>query len=1286
MKRVVLGLLLLVLCGAAGLLWFGWPHVTDLLRLRLERELSRAVGSPSRVQELTISVVPLRARLSGVAVGTPPIAEIGRVDVRLEALASLFETRPVVTVAIESPAVDLSQLPPSTPGNQPRPSAAGGGLPPFHLKRLAMTQGRLRFRMDHTIANLTVDAVEAQVKTGLLGQGLTASATVHGVELQRKSYRAKLDEILADGGADAGGLYVNAATVKGEGISASARATGTPHVHAVSATFDPGILGIVVDELSFIGGQATVEGTLAGDLANPVLDGHLAIQRGAIGHHALGDLDAHVTRTGTKLSFDNLRLVGKPGQVSGAVSLIIDKEVPIHGDLHWQGVDLEQLLAVIGQPVPFSNLFDAGTTVNGALDPLDLAVHGAGVLKTVEKDAAKDAASWDISSRIHPHDLQAQLTITQPEGNQVSTQVALEGAKMEKLTGTISLKAADLAALNRILPRPLPRLALTGQAEGKATLSGPTERPVVAGMMTMTNLTVVGVPATRVSGDFTIDGARLKTTKTAMETGGGGAELTGMVALDDTADNDWRLSFHDVSTDLAAGVLRGFTGVETSLSGGTLNGTFLCHNPWARGDTQLGLTAASLQLYGEPLDRIDVKATTMWPQWTLHLGAIHHATETLTIDATGEGTARLQATLDSTPFNLANVRGAGRRRLTGTAAVHGRFSGEALRPDGSFALTASALGIGGHALGDVAVHGGGRQGTWTVDGSALAGTLNLAGSVSTTATLPYTLDVTWQDTNLAKLMAADESLHVTSTGAINVTGSLRAPATPSGVIRITGLTVSRDQGTVSLAEPVQIDIQDGRFRIRSLALAAQGSRLTATGEWTLSGDVGLDLRGDADLVLLELLGRPFNAARGQLLVTARVERAPGAGWSVAGQATLRDAVLDLGLPVAFTDVNGQFTLAGSRVGISNLGGRTGGGEFSLGGAIDLNRGPDVSWSLREVALTMPEWLEERVSGKGQVQGTWRVLTVSGNIEVLNAVYDRRLELVDLLPWFKEHVAPAPRVGPAVTTVKLDLQIHAPDGLFIDNNFAKAEMRADLSIAGDTDKPSVRGTVEILNGEVTFRNRVFTLSGGAIDFTDPYQINPVLNISAETQVVTTESEYTIAVVVSGTADNPRVQFSADDPGLSQNDVLSLVTLGGTTTETQRQTGGVGTADVLALLPSEYVGNVQQRVHNLFGVDRIEVEPAYVPYSGTIEPRVTIGKDITDRIRALASSGFTVDARRMMQLEYRLTRRLSLLGSWEGSTQTEAGAFGGDLKFRYEFRRLPFSLWSDDKDSAAPANAH
>src|SRR5262249_48595174 len=160
---------------------------------------------------------------------------------------------------------------------------------------------------------------------------------------------------------------------------------------------------------------------------------------------------------------------------------------------------------------------------------------------------------------------------------------------------------------------------------------------------------------------------------------------------------------------------------------------------------------------------------------------------------------------------------------------------------------------------------------------------------------------------------------------------------------------------------------------------------------------------------------------------------------------------------------------------------------------------------------------------------------------------------------------------------------APDGLFVDNNFAKAEMRADLRVAGTTDKPALSGNVEVLSGEVTFRNRVFRVTGGAIDFHDPYRINPALNLSAESQISTAEAQYTGRVTVSGTVEEPRVEFSADDPGLSQNDVLSLVTFGKTTAQVQRESGGVGVGDVLALVPSQYTGDVKGRVRTLFGVD-------------------------------------------------------------------------------------------------------
>ncbi len=1279
MKRLVLSILLTAVCAVVALFWFGRPSITKRLRVRLEKEITRATHRPIHIDDLSLSVFPLALHLGGVAVGNAPsLADVGRIDGRLWALASLSEWRPVLTLQVDAARVDLSSLPKSEGSPPPATPQASFSLPPLHVKELILTQAQLRFRLGNSIANLTVADLTGHLESGMLTAGLTAGVEVHDVEMQRKTYRAKVHEIRADGGFDNGGLYVRTAQLDGEGITVAAHATATAHRHAVSATFDPGLLGVVVDELSFISGQAQVDGTLSGDLANPILDGRLLIRQGAIARHVLGDLDTHMTRKGATLGFDDLRLVGTPGQVTGAVELVIWKEVPIRGDLSWQGVDLEGLLGIIGRPVPFSNRFTATTAVRGQLDPLDLDVKGSGTLQTPDADAAKDLARFDIGGRIRPHDLDAQLEVTQREQNRMTTRVVIAG---EKLGGSLSLNAADLTALNALLPRPVPALALSGQAEGSADLSGTTEHPAVGGTVAMRNLTVAGAQVPRLSGDFRIAAGTLSTKAVRLESAAGNADGSGVLALEGAARNDWRLDLHDLNTDVVLGLVGGLTQVHTPLNGGTLNGTLTCRGTWTDAETRTDLIVKAPRVGREPLDRIEVHTTTTLPQWTLQLDAVHAASETLTVAGTGEGLARLQLTLDSTPLQLATWRGAARRKLTGTVNLHGRVSGDPLQPDGFLELTGTGLGLRGYAVGDVLLRADGARGEWNVKGNALDGAVTLASTIRTQGAPAYTLAVTWQDADLARAQAADPQLQVITSGEVSLAGSLRSPLAPTGTLRVTRFEATREPYRIVAPEPIRVEVNDGRFRIASLALSAPGSRLSVTGEGTIPADIALDVRGEGDLVLLELIGHRFESTRGEFALEAHVAHRAGTGWEVRGQGTVRDAVLDLGLPVAFTDTNGSFTLVGGSVRIDNLGGRAGGGEVSVGGRIDLNRGPAITWKVHELALNLPEWLEERVSGEGVLEGTWKRMTLRGDVEVLNALYDRRIELGDLLPWFKERIAPAPRLDQPTTEVRLDLHIHAPDGLFIDNNFAKAEMRADLRIAGDTDKPTLSGTVEVLNGEVTVRNRVYTITGGAINFQDPYRINPLLNFNAESRVATAEAEYTVTVAVSGTADNPRVQFSSDDPGLSQNDVLSLVTLGQTVGQAQRESGGVGVGDVLALLPSQYTGDVR----HLFGVDRLEVEPAYVRDTGNIEPRVTVGKDITDRFRALASSSFGVDARRAVQIEYRVTRRISLLGSWEGNTQSQAGAFGGDIKFRYEFRRIPFSLFGGDRDPAPRSDA-
>jgi autotransporter translocation and assembly factor TamB len=1266
MKRIVLGLLLLVLCAVVGRAWFG-PSLAGWLRSRLEREITRALRVPTRIDTLTLSVSPLGVHLAGIVVGSEPaIARIDRIDVRLQLLDSVAEGRAVLTAEVNAPAFDLTHLPPS----HGVPVAAGGkqtALPPLDLKKLDIQDARLRFRMGNNPATLSVAHVAGGVRTGLLRQTASAELEVAGVTLQRNSYQVKVDEIRATGGRDAGGLFLGAATVRGDGVIVSVNATSNPHRPRISATFEPRLLGVVVDELAAIGGEAHLEGSLVGDLAAPVLDARLVVEHAAIAQHQLGKLDTHATLAGASLKFDDVHLVSTAGDVTGAVDLVMSNEVPLNGELNWSAVDLESLLAVIGVAVPFNARLGASTAVHGSLDPLDLGITGSGTLQGAGAAAAETAAQFEIGGRVRAHAVETQIELKQRGGNHLGVQFALSGAQ---LGGTVKLTAADLGTLTQILPRPVHVLALTGQAEVTAAFGGTTERPSVEGTVAMRGLTVMGAPVPRLSGDFAVAAGTLTTKRMRMEAAAGNAELSGALALAATAQNSWQLSLQDLSTDVILGAAQGFGRAQNLLNGGTVDGTLHCRGEWRRANIEADLTAKSLRIGREPLEHVDVNVTTTLPRWTLRMEAVHTGNERLTVEGTGEGMDRLSLSIDTTPVDLAKWRIAGRRHVVGTLDLHGRISGDPLRPDGWIQLSGTGLGAAGHQLGDVSLRADGQRGNWVAKGETFGGAITVDASLQTVGALPYTFAVRWRDADLARLVSGDSSLHVTSSGEIALHGALREVTSPTGAVVVSQFEARRDEYLLRAAEPIRIEANRGRFQIQSFVLEGQGSRLTVGGEWTTSGQVALDVQGDADLVLLELIGPPFQSSQGHVSVMARLRRNTETGWDLQGQAAIRNAAVDAGLPVVFTDTNGDVTFAGSHIRIEQLGGKAGGGGFTVGGAIDVNRGPELSWRIEGVSLSVPAWLEERVSGSGRVDGTWRALTVSGDIEVLNALYDRRIELTDFLPWFKAQVAPVPRTEAAATEVRLELRIHASGGLFIDNNFAKAELRADLRVGGTTEKPVLTGTLDIISGEVTFRNRTFVVTGGSIDFQDRLQINPVLNISAESRISTSEADYTVFVLVSGTADAPRVQFSADDPSLSQNDILSLVATGKTMAQAQREGGAVS---VLNLMPT---GTVEQEFRSLLGVDRFEIEPVYSHDTGTFEPRVTIGKDITDRLRVQAASGMGVDVHRSMQVEYRLTYRISLLGTWEGQTQQQAGAYGGDIKFRYEFRRLPFSLLGRD----------
>lgn len=1283
MRRVLAGLLLLLACAVVGA-WLAWPVLTTALRHRLEAVLAAALGQPVHVEKLSLFVVPLEVRLDGMRVGseTAPSGQLAAAEVQLWVVASLLQRRPVLSVRIQSLALDLTRLAPApTP---PEPNGSRTELPSLQLRSVELEDAVFSFGAGGTETVLSLARLSGAFDSARGDHTWNVTVDANGVQVDRGKGQLNIEKIQVAGGADRQGLVVQTAVVEGDGLRLALRPTLMPREYALSAFADFSKVAPLAGQPLL--GEAKIEGKLSGDLANPAVDVQLAISHLAWAGDSFGDLNSQLVRRG-----ESVRLAaevnGPVGHAIGNATLATAGALPLEASFDLEGVDLNTALRVAGVELEIGNAVTGAVGVSGTFQPLalevraDASVAAARLPEHAGSEIGRKLATVQARLRTEAGQGMVRWDVQQPEQNRVTGEISWQEAQ---LRGAMQAQVPDLAALSRVLPKQVRDLGLTGQLDGTAALSGPTSAPSLEASIAGRDLSVMGAAVPRLSGGFSIINSTLRTSGLKLDTTGGGAELTGSIALRSAPANDWQLTLRGVDTDIVAGLVHAFTAATVPVSRGGIDGSVRVSGRWGQAAIEGRMALRSVYLDQEPFELIDVKVATDLPRWTAYLNAVHLPGETITIDGSGDA-AGAQVSLASTPFRLGNLRGASRRKLAGNATVQGTISGRLSQPNGSLTASVSDLVIGGSALGDLTIEAGGLQGEWKINASAFKQALEADATVRLTRGYPYSLVVQTRGLDFGRLLTANESLHTALTARVDLTGSAAAWSAANGSVRIAQLQIRRDQYEVKAQDPIRIDVSAGRFVIHPAVLAAPSSQLKVAGELTLSGQVDLQARGEGDLVLLELIGKPFHSAQGHFNVSAHVRRDVAGSWNLSGQGQVREAVFDVGLPVAFADVNGEVLLSGTRVHIAKLDGKVGGGRFQVDGSVGLEDGPELSWQLQDVALTTDQGLEAQLAGKGQMQGPWQAMTVSGDIEIQNALYDRNIELKDFLPSLREQITPPPRTTPPTVRVRLNLRIRAPGGLHIDNNVAEVELGADLRLVGTADKPELTGTIEFLNGEVKFKQRTFTITAGSIDFRDRSTINPVLNISAESQISTAESDYVITVTVTGTAENPRIQPSADDPSLSETDILSLITFGQTTAQLQRQGGGVSAYDAVALLPT---GTVTGPLAKLIGVNRLEIETVQsqtMGAAGSTEPRVTIGKDITDRLRATASTAFGAATERNVQLDYRLTRQLSVFGTWEGQTSEQSGAFGGGVRLRYEFRHMPFSLFPGDLEPETRSDA-
>lgn len=1261
--------LMVVAILAAALAGRGW--LERRLSEALLHELSLATGERCAAEPISVG---LRGQLSVRQLRCGDALTSESADVGIDWWATIRSLEPQLWLRVRGAVVDLSALAAPRKGEPAKEKAPIAVPAPLRSIRLAVECETVRLRLaygdypaDLSLGDVTLDTHVA------FGNPVRVRARVTGkqVRWKRGGHDVALDSVGAQlNWAEGQPLYLMEARLLGPSADLWFRSkeAGQGRVQGV---LEARVLAAFVEDVPPIGGQLRVLGSLLGSLDDPTVDLLLRLDDGVWNRLTNARLRARFVRRGTALGFSSVRLHHAAGFVAGDVGFDLDKPAQLRVDGRAALREPVEVLRILGIETPLRQLdrvaghFELG----GVLEPLALewTANGRVAVQLVpEAGAAALPLDWTAKGKFTEHD--GEVVGSARSRDTIHAQVEHRWSK-SRFGGTAEVEVTDLRGIAAYVGQAVRQLGLSGAVRAASQWSNhPREELRVSA--NAREITVLGDALRDFECTATLQGA------TQWEIGpcrgrdrtGGAVGIEGTWNLADENRRRWKVEAEQVSAEVLAGVAAAATGVVLPISRGRVNGSVEFRGAPASGMVA-NVEVLQFRLYREPISLLRIELANERGHWQLASElARRDGAERLTLRARGQGERIEEAVLRGDAIALSGIVGLGQHGAQGNVEVSGEWSGPLWSPLGDLRVTGRALRFRDLQVGDAELQIAFQRDVWQGRLESFGG--RLQATVQVLPRSPYPFEVRLSVADLTVEPSNGQRFQVNVTARSEASGRLWPWQLQRADVWAERLVVVRDPYQLAAATPVHASFDGVRFQLEPVELVSAGSRVRIAGGGSVSGNWNFALDGSLDLKLFELLGPPLLEVDGVANVGARVSRDESGGWHGEGSVVWSNGTLEIeGLP-PLANVNFTAKLVNQELRDAVLNAEAGGGHLRLSGSAHALHGPAVEWHLEEVAAMWVEDVEARVSGRGTISGPWDNVVVAGDIRVENAVYDRNLALGDLLRWLQERLfAPRQVVERRERSpVALNLQIYSPGNVYVDNNIAKVEFWLDLWVRGNAADPLVGGRIGVLDGEVNVQGRTFAVTGGAIEFRDPASRTPWLQLSAETRIRSAQGEYQIGVLVTGQADRPRIQFSADDPSLTPDDIVSLIAIG--RTRSAVGSGGFSPAGAaLALLPKR---EAEERIQRWLAVDRFEVSATQARDTGAVEPRVTIGKELSERLYASVWTSVGAQSRQAVQLEYRVTRRVSLLGTWESGTAETAGAFGGDVKFRMEFLRAPFSL--------------
>ena len=457
---------------------------------------------------------------------------------------------------------------------------------------------------------------------------------------------------------------------------------------------------------------------------------------------------------------------------------------------------------------------------------------------------------------------------------------------------------------------------------------------------------------------------------------------------------------------------------------------------------------------------------------------------------------------------------------------------------------------------------------------------------------------------------------------------------------------------LAAASPIHIDYKDNTVSLQRVALKGTGTDLQMQASFPMQANppISAVLLGSVNLQLAQLF-EPGIRTSGQIKFDINSYGSP-ANSNIGGQINIVNASFSSDdLPVGLQHGNGVITLTRDRLNIAKFEGNVGGGTITAQGGVAYQ--PAVQFDLdvaaKGVRVLYPQGVREGVDANLRLTGSTDDALLAGSINLSDMSFTPAFDLTNFIGQFSGGIAPPPTEGFS-QNLQLNLALRSTNDVNLVGRTISINGSANLQVRGTAADPVILGRVSFNNGDVILNGERFVLNGGTIEFVNPSETQPVVNLS----LYTTIQEYNVYLRFNGPIDQLRTNYSSD-PALPSADIINLLAFGKTTEADSANPSTPANQEAESLIASQVSSQVTSRVSKIAGISQLSVSPVLSGGTSQGPPgaNITIQQRVTGNLFITFQSNVASTQNQTIQGQYQLTPHIAVSG-----TRDQNGGFAVD----------------------------